>query len=590
MTPPSLSTTSVDASAAVTTISGGTVQIGSTGSLTTASLLLGGDATIGVDSGGTSTTTGLILTDGGGTIDNDVPPHHQLDREQHRRQPATKTGPGTLTINNGIGTQTTGAVDLDILAGDVTLTGDNQANLGGTSTIDGTLSLDGPVVMLHASQLSGSGVISVQSPSTIISRFNAGPVEVAVPIDLDAESVTLQAPTGDSLLTFAAPIGGNVDLLTKAGNGTVVFAGTNTFEGSIVIEAGTLRVGRDTEGNLGEGNIAINIPDTGNTGTLEFSRSNNLDIFFPISGAGNVVINNSPTGITNMRSNPDHSYTGITTIQGGTLAVATLTNGGSASGLGAASSAPANLIFRGGATLSYTGPAVTTDRNFTIGGTANGTATGGGTISSDGTGPITFTNTDPIAPDGNGTAERILTLAGSAPGVNSIAMPFGEGNNSTHSLVKTGTTTWQMDGDNSYEGDTTVAGGTLILSTATLSDISTISIATGAVLELTPAPATPSPVSSSTAHHPSHPAPMEVPQPSPASTARSPTTPTSAAAVSSSSPPMARATSTTSPPHSASPAAPQATTTKTARATSKNTPSASTRPPAPPSQPSPQPE
>ena len=361
--------TAIDASTAVSNIAGGTVQITGSGSLTTTALLLSNGATVDIASGGTITASNTLLGDGGGTINNSAPLTLSSIENNILANPLTKNGTGSLTITGGIGTQTTGPVSLDILAGSVTLSGSSQANIGGTNTINGRLSLDGPILSLHASQLSGSGDIDIQSPSTIISRFNVGPVEVALPVDLDAESFTVQAPTGDSVLTFAAPITGNANI-TKAGNGIVVFAGANTYEGDITVESGTLRVGRDTAGMLGEGSILLNIPDTGTIGTLEFDRSDELIQFFPISGAGNVVINNRPTGITNMTSANPHDYTGTTTLQGGTLVIDDFTNGGTPGGIGAATSDAANLIFRGGATLSYTGPAVTTDRNFTIGGTA----------------------------------------------------------------------------------------------------------------------------------------------------------------------------------------------------------------------------
>jgi fibronectin-binding autotransporter adhesin len=59
-----------------------------------------------------------------------------------------------------------------------------------------------------------------------------------------------------------------------------------------------------------------------------------------------------------------NTYTGVTTLNGGTLVVPTLANGGVISSIGQSSSDSASLVFNGG-TLHYTGPSVVLDRGFT---------------------------------------------------------------------------------------------------------------------------------------------------------------------------------------------------------------------------------
>src|SRR2546421_1790945 len=81
----------------------------------------------------------------------------------------------------------------------------------------------------------------------------------------------------------------------------------------------------------------------------------------------------------------DNSYTGVTTLNGGTLSVASISNGGTAGPTGAATAAAGNILFTNGGTLKYTGPAVSTDRLFTVG-------TLGGSIDASGTGALQFTN------------------------------------------------------------------------------------------------------------------------------------------------------------------------------------------------------
>jgi fibronectin-binding autotransporter adhesin len=76
---------------------------------------------------------------------------------------------------------------------------------------------------------------------------------------------------------------------------------------------------------------------------------------------------------------------------GTTLTATTLANGGSPSSIGSSSGAASNLYIQG-STLKYIGPAVSTDRLFTIG-------TGGATIDASGSGSIDFNNTGPLGVD-----------------------------------------------------------------------------------------------------------------------------------------------------------------------------------------------
>jgi len=60
-----------------------------------------------------------------------------------------------------------------------------------------------------------------------------------------------------------------------------------------------------------------------------------------------------------------NTYSGITTINGGTLGTSQLANGSVASGIGMSGSGAANLLINGG-TLQYTGSGASTDRLFTV--------------------------------------------------------------------------------------------------------------------------------------------------------------------------------------------------------------------------------
>ena len=117
-----------------------------------------------------------------------------------------------------------------------------------------------------------------------------------------------------------------------------------------------------------------------------------------------------------------NSYTGVTTINAGTLSVATINNGGVAGNLGRATSAAGNLVL-GGGTLQYTGATASTNRAFTL---TNGT-TSSFDVSTGGTN---------------------LTISGAAAAT-------------TGGLTKIGGGTLTLSGANGYTGLTTVSAGTL---------------------------------------------------------------------------------------------------------------------------------
>ncbi|MFM9024316.1 MAG: autotransporter-associated beta strand repeat-containing protein, partial [Planctomycetaceae bacterium] len=133
-----------------------------------------------------------------------------------------------------------------------------------------------------------------------------------------------------------------------------------------------------------------------------------------------------------------------------------------------------------GGTLIYTGSGEANNRYFQIGSGPNSTATGGGTITANGSGPVVFTAVDRdlthplygndyfnqndgavIVPD------RTLTLNGTSAGGNEIRTVIIDNVNATSQVVskvnvtKAGSGTWILSGTNTYTGTTTIAGGML---------------------------------------------------------------------------------------------------------------------------------
>ncbi|QJE96732.1 beta strand repeat-containing protein [Luteolibacter luteus] len=175
----------------------------------------------------------------------------------------------------------------------------------------------------------------------------------------------------------------------------------------------------DTVSGATGGNVTITEVVT--PGNVTFNNAGpsaaGFDYVIGASGSGEISgttgILKQGTGDVNLTSN--NSYTGVTRLEGGTLTTATLTNGGVASPIGAATADPNNIAFAGG-TLNYTGAATTTDRGYSIS-AANGDVVSGLKIASDVTvtGQVTVPTFGKLTKTGPGN----LTL--SFPGANVLA-------------------------------------------------------------------------------------------------------------------------------------------------------------------------
>jgi fibronectin-binding autotransporter adhesin len=304
-------------------------------------------------------------------------------------------------------------------------------------------------------------------------------------------------------LTFAGAVSGSGSLV-KQGAGLLALTGSNSFTGGTTISGGTLQIG---DGLTTNGAMAGNIL---NNATLAFASPAASTIAGVISGAGGVEKSGSGT----VTLSAFNTYTGGTTVNGGTLALAGGNNGiGVIRGvltinpgaevnitthdvLGFSNSATglSTLNIIGGVlNQSYPGNETVTGVAINLtGGTMSATgANGDFDMFTNGFGNTTITTSassvlSVISAAVNfRSATTLITVAsGSTPsGVDLLASGTLEG---AFGFNKAGPGVMQISGSNIYTGTATVSGGTL--QTANNGALGTgsagLTLAVGAVVDL----------------------------------------------------------------------------------------------------------
>ncbi len=387
--------------------------------------------------------------------------------------PASATGwDGTSLIKHGAGTQIlnaentyTGgttisggplvATNVDALgSGDVTDDATLELNTGGT--FDNAIGGSGNVVKSGADTLTLSGSNSYTGGTTISGgTLVASNVEALGTGDV-TNNATLELNTGGD---FINNIGGT-GRVEKSGDDTLTLSGSNTYTGGTLINGGTL-VASNVEA-LGTGDVTDNATLALNTGGT-FDNA--------ISGSGQVV----KSGDETLTLSGTNSYTGGTTISGGTLVATNV----EALGSGDVTD-DATLELNTGGTfdnaISGSGQVVKSgDKMLTLSG-ANSYS--GGTLISDGT--LVASNVEAL---GTGDVTNNATLALNTGG------DFTNNISGSGQVVKSGDDTLTLSGANSYTGGTTISGGTLVatnvdaLGTGDVTNSSTLELNTGGTFD-----------------------------------------------------------------------------------------------------------
>ncbi|ECH9695466.1 AIDA autotransporter-like protein ShdA, partial [Salmonella enterica subsp. enterica] len=270
------------------------------------------------------------------------------------------------------------------------------------------------------------------------------------------DNATLELNTGGD---FDNAISGSGQVV-KSGDKTLTLSGANSYTGGTTISSGTL-IATNVEA-LGTGDVTDNA-------TLELNTGGDFDN--NIGGTGSVV----KSGDETLTLSGANSYTGGTTISGGTL-VATSVD---ALGSGDVTDNATLEMNTGGDfanNIGGTGSVVKSgDKTLTLSGSNIYT---GGTLISGGT--LIATNVDAL---GTGDVTDNATLEMNTGG------DFANAIGGTGSVVKSGDETLTLSGSNIYTGGTTISGGTLVatnveaLGSGDVTDNATLELNTGGTFD-----------------------------------------------------------------------------------------------------------
>ena len=367
----------------------------------------------------------------------------------------TAGAPVSLTIGDNNGTGNFSGVIQDG-AGTTTLTkiGTGVQTLAGANTYSGNTTIS-------------AGTLQLGGASAIPSGTGKGNVLVAsnATLDLNNQNATINGLSGAGIITnstgtamfsvgttnqtgtFSGTMqdGAGILGLTKTGTGMLTLSGTSTFSGPTTISQGSISMGSDT-GLSSHSSVAINsagaldlngrvVAIDGLSGTGSITNNNATPVTLTIGASGGFgqfdgtlndgagVIALTKTGAGTITLTHSNSYSGLTTVTGGLLAVS------SNAALGATpATVKPDLLLNGGGISATNTFEINANRGITVG---------------------------PATGSGYGVLDAALNQTLTYNGI------IANQGTSSGGLTKTGLGTLTLGGINTYSGDTTISTGAL---------------------------------------------------------------------------------------------------------------------------------
>ncbi len=432
---------------------------------------------------------------------------------------SARIGNSSAAINVDVGTAVTwaGNIASSNTAG-LTKSGAATLTLSGSNAYTGGTRINSGTIAFANNGLGTTGTVEFDGGSLVYAAGNTQDISSRV-----ANSSSLIAvDTGTNAVTWAGNLDSTNTLgLAKAGTGTLILIGSNTYLGGNSVSQGTLQIGNGgTQGILSGTTTAL-----ASGAILRFNRSDAVSVTQTITGAGG--LNQAGTGTLTLIGSI--GYTGPTSIDAGsTLRVgdgithtqiqsASVTNNGSLvfdsptswgffggmSGTGALIKQGSNTLTLQG-TNTYSGGTTITSGSLTVAGSVSSLGTGAvsvgtgallnltrttsysfsntlsgdGNLSRSGAGTMTF-DSNASAFSGTMTLNgTVIVGSGTSGGLGSGPVAFNSGsvnfnrtdsysiaNNiaGSSSITKSQSGTLTLTGSNSYAGNTTISAGVLQL-------------------------------------------------------------------------------------------------------------------------------
>lgn len=337
----------------------------------------------------------------------------------------------------------------------------------------------GPFQWVSGGEVFWNGSANVTAGLGDVAQFgNGGQLSSSAVISLSSQSLEglrFEAVSGNGYSLVGLGVG---QALTLGSSGLVVNAGAqavNLGDASLSLVLGSAQTWTHKPGNGALLTVNGSVDNQGHLLTFTSDASSAVTLNGVMTGSGGLT---KGAGLNEVSlTNVGNSFTGALTILQGTLTVASLADSGvGCNGTGA-------IHLGSGSTsgmLNYTGVGAVLTRAVDLAGT-----TGGAILSQSGTGVLQFLGDLTFAV--SSTSAKTLTLQGSSAGRGEFAGVIRDNpGGGVTQVVKSGSGTWTLSGNNSYTGGTRIeTGGTLNLNSASALGTSSLTFGGSATLDNT---------------------------------------------------------------------------------------------------------